>query len=234
MASDSNVEMVRRVAVRLGLLRERVVFVGGATVGLLITDTALTAPRSTKDVDVFVEVGSTLDYTLGLADDLRSLGFREDSSTGAPLCRWLIEDLFLDVMPTHPTVLGFSNRWYETALKTAVDHPLSADLAVRLITAPCFLATKLEAFAGRGGGDFQASHDLEDLIAVVDGRPTLADEVGAVAPELRTYLARRIGELLAEPAFLEAIRGHLAPDAASQARARLVRRRLQALSALVS
>ncbi len=36
--------------------------------------------------------------------------------------------------------------------------------------------TKLEAFRGRGQGNFLFSHDLEDLMAVVDGRASLLDE----------------------------------------------------------
>jgi hypothetical protein len=31
------------------------------------------------------------------------------------------------------------------------------------------LATKIEAFKGRGEGDFPASRDLADIIALVDG-----------------------------------------------------------------
>jgi predicted nucleotidyltransferase len=42
--------------------------------------------------------------------------------------------------------------------------------SVRVITAPSFLATKLEAFRGRGKMDYQASHDLEDFVAIIEGR----------------------------------------------------------------
>jgi hypothetical protein len=36
---------------------------------------------------------------------------------------------------------------------------------VRLLAPALFIATKLDAFHGRGGGDIVASHDLEDIIA---------------------------------------------------------------------
>jgi hypothetical protein len=48
---------------------------------------------------------------------------------------------------------------------------------IKLITAPAFLGTKFEAYSDRGGGDMLASHDLEDIINVLDGRPGLLEEV---------------------------------------------------------
>ena len=69
--------------------------------------------------------------------------------------------------------LGFSNVWYKPALDSAVVHELEADLRIRAVTAVYFCATKLEAFAGRGKNDYQSSHDLEDLVAVMDGRVEL-------------------------------------------------------------
>ena len=50
------------------------------------------------------------------------------------------------------TILGFSNRWYPAAMERAVSLKLSDDLEIRVVTAPFFVATKLEAFKGRGNG----------------------------------------------------------------------------------
>jgi hypothetical protein len=72
--------------------------------------------------------------------------------------------------PLDANILGFSNRWYKPAMDSCVVHELEPDLRVRVVTALYFCATKLEAFAGRGKHDYQSSHDLEDLMAVVDGR----------------------------------------------------------------
>ena len=79
-------------------------------------------------------------------------------------------------MPVQPEVLGFSNRWYPYAVETAVPMDLGDGTTVRLVSAVAFVATKLEAFAGRGGGDFLGSHDLEDVLNIVDGREELAEE----------------------------------------------------------
>ncbi len=221
--------MLERVAIRLGPLRERVVFVGGATVELLITDPIASAARLTKDVDAIVAVASTIDYQIKIGDELRALGFREDTRKGAPLCRWLIEDLIVDLMPTNTAILGFSNDWYDEALATANERILPGGTSIRVVTAPCLIATKLEAFDGRGRGDYQASHDLEDLISVVDGRPELIAELATATPPLRAFIASRVTALLSEPAFVEALPGHLRPDATSQARVHLILDRLRAL-----
>ncbi len=90
---------------------------------------------------------------------LRQRGFQEDSRPGAPLCRWCTDDLVLDLMPTQGEILGFSNRWYPLALATAQRQGLPSGRSIRIVTAPVFLATKLEAFRGRGQGNFLFSHD---------------------------------------------------------------------------
>ena len=213
-----NVELVRRVAGRLGPLVDRVVFLGGAATCLLVTDPGAAPPRPTRDVDVVIEVASTVEYMGKLSDELRAIGFHEDAEEGAPLCRWMVEGIKVDVMPTSGSILGFTNRWYGAALAHAVRVSLPGGQTIRLVSGPHFLATKLEAFAGRGQGDHAASHDLEDLVAVVDGRPEIEEEIAAAEVELRSYLAEKIGELLADPAFMDALPGHLPGDPASQAR----------------
>ena len=217
-ASAANLALVATVARRLGELRERMVFVGGAATALLVTDPASPSIRATRDVDVIVEVGSYLAYQLALGEKLQRAGFQLDTSEGAPLCRWIVDDVKVDVMPTDTTVLGFSNRWYPDALQSARRHQLEPGLTIRLVTAPYFLATKLEALLGRGMGDFLASHDREDIITVIDGRTGIADEVLAAGVPLRTYLADQFARLLGTAAFVDALPGHLPGDRASQAR----------------
>jgi hypothetical protein len=227
-----NVEMLQRAAKALGDLKDEVVFVGGAVVDLFITDPAAPRPRFTQDVDVVVEV-TTYGAWAELGERLRALGFREDRREGAPLCRWLFEDLVIDVMPALERVLGFTNRWYRQAKKESEERKLPGGVLIRAVTSPLFLVTKIEAFGSRGGGDFVASHDLEDIIAVVDGRPALADEVQRAPAQLRRYLATSIGRWLEEPDFLAAVPGHLPGDAASQARAPVVLERLRVIAAAV-
>jgi predicted nucleotidyltransferase len=127
--------------------------------------------RATDDVDVIVEVASYAEYAR-FSKRLRNLGFSEDSSEGAPICRWLIDRMKLDVMPTDETILGFSNRWYKPAIETAAIVALDG-FELRVVTTPYFIGTKLEAFRGRGKGDFYASSDLEDIIMSLTVVPRL-------------------------------------------------------------
>jgi predicted nucleotidyltransferase len=135
-------------------------------------------------------------------------------------------------MPSEECVLGFSNRWYPLALKSAQWVMLDDDLAIRLIAAPVFIATKFEAFQGRGNNDFLMSHDLEDIITVVDGRVSLQEEARQIPAELREYLAANFRDLLASADFLDALAGHLPGDAASQARLSGLEAKLRSLAEL--
>lgn len=170
-----NIEMLALIANKLEELRDEVTFVGGCIVGLLITDKAAPDVRFTIDVDCVINIITLSDYHK-LEKKLRSKGFCQTAAGDHPICRWEYNGIFLDIMPVDKTVLGFSNYWYKEALQHAVVKTIKKSLNVRVITAPYFLATKLEAFKDRGDNDFIASHDLEDIIAVLDGRPEIALE----------------------------------------------------------
>jgi hypothetical protein len=109
---------------------------------------------------------------------------------------------------------------------------LPSGCAIRIVTAPVFLATRLEAFRGRGQGNFLFSHDLEDLMAAVDGRASLLEEWRLSRPELRNDLAAQFLELLNISAFLEALPAFLAADQISQQRLPDLRQTLAAIAAL--
>ena len=214
---NPNLELLELATERLRPLLSEIVFVGGCATGLLIDDPGAAPVRGTYDVDVIAEIGTYAEYAI-FSERLRALGFQEDATEGAPLCRWKHGELILDVMPLDPAILGFSNRWYPEALEAAEEVQLPAGLTVRAITGPYFLGTKLEAFRGRGHGDYFASHDLEDFMAVVDGRSALFTELETASEGLRTYIGEAVRMLLVEPRFLDALPGYLLPDEASQAR----------------
>ena len=231
-ANDPNVQMLDIVAERLGDdLCRRLVFVGGSVAGLLITDPAQPAIRPTEDVDLLAQVIVRSDY-YALEAELRARGFSQDMRTGAPICRWIVANVTVDVMPTLPEVLGFSNRWYPVAAQTAWTAELPSGRAVRVISAPAFVATKLEAFAGRGQGDYLFSHDLGDIVSVIDGRDGLLVELEVSDPELRRGVACAVAGLLASRGFIDSLPGHLPGDAASQERLPDLLSKLQRIAAL--
>lgn len=200
-ASDAWIAIVAR---RLGPLKDDVVFVGGSVLGLLIDDPGGVSVRPTDDVDVIVSVASRPAYSI-LSARLIDLGFQPDTSEGAPMCRWIVESVIVDVMPAAGEILGFTNRWYEDAIARAMTHEIAPGLPVRVVTAPYFLAMKLEAFADRGGGDFAASHDLEDVVAISDGVASIIGDMRASDEALQQYLAEQLSALLADDRFLAAL-----------------------------
>ncbi|WIT12253.1 nucleotidyl transferase AbiEii/AbiGii toxin family protein [Paucibacter sediminis] len=224
-ADDPNLPYLRHIAEALGELREQVVFVGGAVAGLLVTDPLADAVRATRDVDAVVNASRAMFHRIEEA--VAERGFARDISSDV-ICRWVHKDsgVLFDLMPVQPEVLGFSNRWYPYAVETAVSLDLGSGLTIRLVSAVAFVATKLEAFAGRGNGDFMSSHDLEDVLNIVDGREELAEEMAAAPAELRRAVATAFAQLLKNPDFVNVLPGLIADPE----RAGLVTDRLKALS----
>lgn len=236
LASNPNLAILELVAQALGPVCENVVFVGGCATGLLLTQERPDRIRITEDVDIVAQALTVHDYH-AIEQQVRARGFSNDMRPDAPICRWVYRSVTLDLMPTVKDILGFANRWYPLAIDTAAPLRLPSGVQIRLIAAPVFIATKLEAFKDRGrdaGGqpDFLGSHDLEDIITVTDRRPGLLDECRAMPRELQRYLAQEFAALFAARDFETALAGHLPGDAASQARLNSLKLVLRAFTAL--
>jgi hypothetical protein len=70
----------------------------------------------------------------------------------------------------------------------------------------------MEAFRARGQMDFMASHDLEDFVAVIDGRSTILKEIADSPSDVREYLAEAARSLLSESRFLDVVPGFVLDD----------------------
>jgi len=223
-ANDPNLPCLRHIAEALGDLREQVVFVGGAVAGLLVTDPLADSVRATRDVDAVVNANRAMFHRIEAAVAQR--GFARDVQSDV-ICRWIHKDsgVLFDLMPVQPEVLGFSNRWYPYAVATAELVELSPGLNIRLVSAVGFIATKLEAFAGRGAGDFLTSHDIEDVLNIVDGRQELTDEMAHAPLDLRQAVASAFRKLLSDPDFANVLPGLIAEPE----RADLIMQRLKAM-----
>jgi hypothetical protein len=216
----------------LGDLVREVVFTGGATVGLWITDPAAPEPRPTEDVDVIVEVTSRGRF-IDFEHRLRGRQFREDQESGI-VCRWrhADSDVVLDAMPMDGSILGFENRWQGPAVPYAIKRELPSGTRIAAVSPPFLVATKLEAFASRGRDDYMASRDMADIVSLLDGRAELVEEIAGAPEELRRYLASELSRHRARPHFIDGIYAGLPPDDASQARAEtIVLPRLAAITA---
>ena len=157
---DPNLQMLEDAVRKLAPFLDEIVFVGGVTLGLLITDEAAAPIRGTTDVDVIAEIVTYADY-IALSERLREAHFTEDTGL---TCRWHNGALVLDVLALNKEVLGFTNIWYEPAFGHAFTVTLPAGQAIRVITAPFFLATKMEAFRGRAGWTSKPAMILKTLL----------------------------------------------------------------------
>jgi hypothetical protein len=163
---------------------------------------------------VIIDVASLLEYHR-FSERLRELGFRED--TDGPVCRWLFNAqagvVKLDVMPMDESILGFSNRWYKEAIDNASEITLPSGIAIGVVNPAHFLATKFEAFNGRGQGNY-FSHDMEDIVFVLENRSRLIIELMDSSQELKQYLSQQ-AELVLNDEFLNVLPGLLNnPDSA--------------------
>lgn len=227
--ADPNVHRVELVARALGNLCDELVLVGGCAASLLIDAPTAPPPRVTFDVDLIAEVAALRHYH-ALEEQFMRRGFMRDTSPDAPVCRWRLGEVEVDLMPTDETLLGFSNRWYTEAAATATRLTLPGGTPINLISPPAFLATKFEAFLTRGKGDLLLSHDFEDIINVVEGRQSIVEEVSAGGTALRRYLAEQFTAIIAKKDWTNVLPGLVAFDALYEQRLKRVRRRIAAMA----
>jgi predicted nucleotidyltransferase len=181
--------------------------------------------RLTNDVDLIVDLAGYGEW-IELEKQLFGKGFTI-SPQDEVICRMRLGELIVDFMPDDERILGFSNRWYAQGIETAVSHPLTGELEIKHLTAPLFIATKLEAYRGRGGDDPLGSHDLEDVVIVVDGREELLAEVQGADEDVRNFIASELRAFKEHADFDNFLEGNIRGPAG---RVDIVRDRIDALA----
>lgn len=217
--------MLEFVARKLGNLNNEVIYLGGCSTSLFITDPLSLDVRPTKDVDCIVDIVSLPKY-YQFGKKLEKQGFKQ-SINDQVICRWYYDDVILDVMPTDEDILKFGNRWYKEAIAYPVEHQLADDLFINSVTAPYLLATKIEAFNGRGNRDFLGSHDFEDIITVIAGRVEIIEDIGQAGVELQVHLKKFFEEIIDDVEFNTALPGHLSDGPVTIQRIQTVRDRIK-------
>lgn len=206
--TNTNITMLQTVAKGLGDLKDDMVFVGGAVAELYATDPAASEIRPTLDVDCVIELRSRVEHNK-LEANLRAKGFTNDTSKGAPICRWLFQGLKLDVMPADPKILGFSNQWYHEGIENKILKTLPDGTQIFLFQPEYYLASKFEAHKGRGGNDLRQSHDFEDIIYILDNCPDLFENISKANASVKTYLKDECQALLKNKNLNEGIESAL-------------------------
>ncbi|TSA38659.1 MAG: hypothetical protein D4R64_02475 [Porphyromonadaceae bacterium] len=200
--------MIQTVADGLRELKDDMVFVGGSVAELYASDPAASDIRPTLDVDCVIELSSRIQHAR-LEENLRAKGFANDTSHGAPICRWIYRDIKVDVMPTDETILGFSNRWYVDGIENKIRKALPDGIEIFVFPPEYYLAAKFEAHKDRGGNDLRQSRDFEDIIYILDNCPDLLDNIANVNSTVKTYLKEECQSLLENDNLTEGIESAL-------------------------
>lgn len=206
--THKNIEMLQTVANGLGELKDNMIFVGGSVAELYANNPAVSEIRPTLDVDCVIELRSKTAHAK-LEDELRAKGFANDTSRGAPICRWIYRDIMVDVMPSDSDVLGFSNIWYNEGIENKISKTLPNGTELFVFAPEYYLAAKFEAHKGRGGNDLRQSHDFEDIIYILDNCSELLKSVINANASVKTYLIEECKTLLANNGLTEGIESAL-------------------------
>lgn len=222
----TNNERIRQVAEALAELNKEVVYVGGAVIQLYTSDPATQNPMTTYDVDCVVDVSSYKDYHL-FEEKLLARRFTNDTSEGAPICRYLFNGEKVDFMPKVDTGIGESNRWYQKGMKYRLSYRLDDKTTIFLMPSPFYLASKFDALHSRGGNDFRGEKDFEDIVFVVNGCNHLVEDIrDSAESDVVLYLKAEMQALLGRVNINEEIECALSEEG----RLRFVLRQMQAIA----
>ncbi len=132
----------------------------------------------------------------------------------------------MNILPDACSVVGYRNiEWFREGREHAEERKLPSGKVIRILPLAYYLATKLESWADRGGSDFFASKDLEDIVGIIDGKDNL--EKLLPAPEnVRNYIIEHFARLIRNENFKRSITGYLGFDSTAAERARNVVQRI--------
>lgn len=205
MSELSNKERVLKIAMALEELNAKVVYVGGSVVQFYASDQGAANPMTTYDVDCVVDLTTYREYH-AFEEELHRKNFSNDTSDGAPICRYLFDDEIVDFMPKVDTGIGESNRWYPMGVEHKQHYSVNSNTAIFIMPVTYYLASKFEALNSRGGKDYRGSKDFEDIVYVVNGCHDLKEEIeNTDDEEVRDYLRSEFSALCHRPNLQEEI-----------------------------
>ena len=163
--------------------------------------------RPTDDVDVVVEIWSHREYA-ALEERLRQMGFTNDQESRI-ICRYKVQGIIVDIMPTGENVLGFKNRWYPEGYKNSIVVDIDGQYSIRIFSLPYFIASKLDAFIDRGHNHGPTSTDFEDIVYVLENTNSVWEQLNNAPVDVKAYLKDTFRTLLANPYFFEWVDAHV-------------------------
>ena len=202
-----NLGVVAEIANALGDLNESIVFVGGAVVSVYADDDAAGEVRPTQDIDLTLKLFDINQQDLD--KQLAERGFHPDIH-GHAICSYKYKDIAVDVMASVDSMRGPTNRWYAIGFDSLQEVTIKGE-TIQILSAPCYLATKFEAYSQRGEDDYRTSHDFEDIIYVLDNRTTIVDEIKQTDTRIKKFLREELTKVLKSSYSEEVLSSHLHP-----------------------
>lgn len=202
-----NIKTVAKVAKGLKNLKDEMVFVGGAIISLYTDDLSAEEIRPTYDVDLAIHLLNYGDW-VKLQEKLYDLGFYSNPR-GHAICNYLYEKIEVDIMPSKNSPIGPSNKWYAIGMEDLWKMEVDG-ISINILSPPCYLATKFEAFNSRGS-DYRTSHDFEDIIYVLDNRTTIVQEIKNTNTLIREFLISEFKKINSHQSSDEIYSAHIHP-----------------------
>jgi len=204
---EINISVVAEVAAALKDMKEEMVFVGGAVISLYTDDPAADEIRPTQDIDMTLNIVNLVHWEQ-IQGKLGSLGFYPDPF-GHAICSYKYKDIPVDIMATEDGPFGPSNPWYKIGFQNLWTVK-AKDQEIKILSAPCYLATKFEAFNNRGK-DYRTSHDMEDIIYVLDNRIDIVEEIKQSDQRIQTFLKEQLQGIINKGLLSEVLMAHIHP-----------------------
>lgn len=202
-----NIDVVAEIAEALKHYKDLMVFVGGAVVSLYTDDPASDEIRPTKDIDMTLNVINMGDWNK-IQEELAKLKFYPDPA-GQAICSYRYKNIPVDIMASEDGPFGPSNRWYKVGFENLWTVN-AREQEIKILSAPCYLATKFEAFNSRGK-DYRISHDIEDIIYILDNRTTIVEEVIESKEIVKEFLKEQIEQIKDKGLLDEVLMAHIHP-----------------------
>jgi hypothetical protein len=202
-----NIAVVAEVAAALQDIKQHMVFVGGAVVSLYTDDPAADEIRPTHDIDLTLNI-INLNHWKEVQEKLATLGFHPDPF-GHAICSYKYKDIPVDIMATEDGPLGPANRWYKIGFEN-LWIAKAKDQEIKMLSAPCYLATKFEAFNSRGS-DYRTSHDIEDIIYVLENRVAIVEEIAIEDSRITAFIKAQLQSIVDKGLLQEVILAHIHP-----------------------
>ena len=200
------------IAEALKEFKEQMVFVGGAVVSLYTNDPAADEIRPTQDVDMTLDIVGITNWEK-VRGRLAELGFHLDTHANV-ICRYKYKNIPVDIIGSEDSPMGPANSWYKIGLEDVrIGH--AKDQEIRILSAPCYLATKFEAFHNRGK-DYRTSHDIEDIFYIIDNRIEIVEEIQNADIRIKNYLIEQFKLIRDQGMMDELFIAHIHPLVISQ------------------